>query len=123
MIMRRLTLLHATQFKTDSWTLAGHFRFGRAVPQTAIAATTSSQMGIMPIPGIASIISPGNNSQCQPKMRKSAVAVSRSTAHTMGGIGVAKKQIPSDSAAMTNARSSRFFEMPSAIGKPVPALG
>jgi hypothetical protein len=40
--------------------------FGRGVPKTAIAPTTSSQNGTTPTPGIASRTSPGKSSHCQP---------------------------------------------------------
>ena len=62
-----------------------YFNLGRAVPQTAIAATTTSQNGTTPTPGIASRTSPGNSSHRQPSTVKSKIAVTKSTAHTIGG--------------------------------------
>src|SRR5262245_15333878 len=84
--------------------------FGRGVPNTAIAATTSSQNGSTPNPGIASRASPGSSSHWRPKTKKSSSAVPISTTHTIGGKGVAKAPMASEAAAIAKARASRFLE-------------
>ena len=112
------------QQPTACWTIAGHgtgfslslflshFKFGLGVPQTAIAATTKSQKGSTPTPGIASITNPGRSSYCQPSTENSRAAVTTSTAHMAGGAKVKKPPMTSDIAAMANARASCFFEKP-----------
>ena len=84
--------------------------FGRGVPRTAIAATTSSQKGSTPNPGIASRASPGNSSHWRPKTMKSSSTVAMSTTHTSGGKGVANAPMVSERPAMAKARASRFLE-------------
>jgi hypothetical protein len=56
--------------------------FGRGVPKTAIAPTTSSQNGATPTPGIASRTSPGKSSHCQPSTTNNSTVVTTSIAHT-----------------------------------------
>ena len=85
-------------------------KFGRGVPSTAIAPTTSSQNGSTPKPGIASRASPGKSSHCRPSTMNSSSAVPRSTTHTIGGKGAAKAPMASEMPAMANARASRFLE-------------
>ena len=85
-------------------------KFGRGVPRTAIAPTTSSQNGSTPKPGIASRANPGNSSHCRPSTMNKSSAVPRSTAHTIGGKGVAKAPMASEMPAMAKARASRFLE-------------
>src|SRR5262245_7172136 len=81
----------------------------------AMATTTSSQIGATPTPGIASKISPGSSNQRQPSTTKRRVAVARSTDHTMGGAGAAKKEMASEIPAMMSDTASRCLERPSAI--------
>src|SRR5215467_16216627 len=73
--------------------------FGRGVPKTAIAPTTSSQNGTTPTPGIASRTSPGKSSHCQPSTTNNSAAVTTSTAHSIGGAKLAN-------APMTKASAS-----------------
>src|SRR5215475_13234225 len=91
---------------------ASHCRsnFGRGVPRRAIAATTSSQNGSTPNPGIASRASPGNSIHWRPKIMKSNSTVAMSTTHTIGGKGVANAPMASDADAVAKARTSRFLE-------------
>jgi hypothetical protein len=84
--------------------------FGRGVPKTAIAPTTSSQNGSTPTPGIASRTSPGNSSHCQPSTTNKSAAVTTSTAHPIGGAKLAKAPMTSDTPAMTTASASRHTE-------------
>src|SRR5215831_9779671 len=84
--------------------------FGRGVPKTAIAPTTSSQNGTTPTPGIASRTSPGKSSHCQPSTTNNSAAVTTSTAHPTGGANVAKAPMISDTPAMTKASASRNAE-------------
>jgi len=84
--------------------------FGRGVPTTTIAPTTSSQNGSTPTPGIASRTSPGKSSHCQPSTTNSSVAVTTSTAHPIGGAKLAKAPMTSDIPAMTKASASRIAE-------------
>ncbi len=63
--------------------------FGRGVPKTAIAPTTSSQNGTTPTPGIASRTSPGKSSHCQPSTTNNSAVVTTSTAHPIGGAKLA----------------------------------
>jgi hypothetical protein len=81
--------------------------FGRGVPKTAIAPTTSSQNGTTPTPGIASRTSPGKSSHCQPSTTNKSAAVTTSTAHPIGGAKLAKAPMTSDTPAMTKASASR----------------
>src|SRR6266404_6857041 len=96
--------------------------FGRGVPRTAIAPTTSSQNGSTPKPGIASRANPGNRSHCRPSTMNSSSAVPRSTTHTIGGKGVAKAPMASEMPAMAKARASRFLENLRVFEIGVPAL-
>jgi hypothetical protein len=84
--------------------------FGRGVPKTAIAPTTSSQNGTTPTPGIASRTSPGKSSHCQPSTTNKSAAVTTSTAHPIGGAKLAKAPMTSDTPAMTKASASRGTE-------------
>src|SRR4029077_4880704 len=84
--------------------------FGRGVPKTAIAPTTSSQNGSTPTPGIASRTNPGKSSHCQPSTANSSAAVTTSTAHPIGGAKLAMAPITSDTPAMTKASASRITE-------------
>jgi len=84
--------------------------FGRGVPKTAIAPTTSSQNGNTPTPGIASRTSPGKSSHCQPTTTNSSAAVTASTAHPIGGATLAKAPMASDTPATTKASASRDTE-------------
>src|SRR6516165_2950949 len=84
--------------------------FGRGVPRTAIAATTSSQKGSTPNAGIASRASPGNSSHWRPRTIKSSSTVAISTTQTSGGKGVANAPMASERPAIVKARASRFFE-------------
>ena len=97
-------------------------KFGRGVPRTAIAPTTSSQNGSTPKPGIASRASPGNSSHCRPSTMNSSSAVPISTSHTIGGKGVAKAPMASEMPAMAKARASRFLENLRVFEIGVPAL-
>src|SRR6516164_136999 len=84
--------------------------FGRGVPKTAIAPTTSSQNGTTPTPGIASRTSPGKSSHCKPSTTNNSAAVTTSTAHPIGGAKLAKAPMTSDTPAMTKASASRNTE-------------
>jgi hypothetical protein len=84
--------------------------FGRGVPKTAIAPTTSSQNGSTPRPGIASRTSPGKSSHCQPSTTNNSAAVTTSTAHPIGGAKLVKAPMTSDTPAMTKAIASRNTE-------------
>jgi hypothetical protein len=84
--------------------------FGRGVPKTAIAPTTSSQNGATPTPGIASRTSPGKSSRCQPSTTNNSTAVTTSIAHTIGGAKLAKAPMTSDTPAMRKATASRDTE-------------
>ncbi len=84
--------------------------FGRGVPKTAIAPTTSNQNGRTPTPGIASSASPGKSSHCRPSTANSSAAVTRSTAHPIGGAKLVKAPTTSDAPAMTKANTSRGTE-------------
>ena len=84
--------------------------FGRGVPKTVIAPTTSSQNGSTPTPGIASRTNPGKSSHCQPSTTNNSAAVTTSTAHPIGGATLAKAPITSDTPAMTKASASRNTE-------------
>jgi len=97
-------------------------KFGRGVPRTAIAPTTGSQKGSTPKPGIASRTSPGKSSHCRPSTMNSSSAVPISTAHTIGGKGVAKAPMASEMLAMAKARASRFLENLRVFEIGVPAL-
>ena len=97
-------------------------KFGRGVPSTAIAPTTSSQNGSTPKPGIASRASPGKSSHCRPSTMNSSSAVPRSTTHTIGGKGAAKAPMASEMPAMAKARASRFLENLRVFEIGVPAL-
>ena len=84
--------------------------FGRGVPKTAIAPTTSSQNGTTPTPGIASRTSPGKSSHCQPSTTNNSAAVTTSTAHPIGGAKLAKAPMTSDTPATMKASASRNTE-------------
>src|SRR5215472_14582262 len=84
--------------------------FGRGVPRTAIAPTTSSQNGSTPTPGMASRASPGKSSHCQPRTMNSSTAVTISSAHPIGGSKVVKAPMTSEMPAMTKASASCVFE-------------
>src|SRR6516165_3847144 len=75
--------------------------FGRGVPKTAIAPTTSSQNGSTPTPGIASRTSPGKSSHCQPSTTNNSAAVTTSTAQPIGGAKLVKAPMTSDTPAMS----------------------
>jgi len=84
--------------------------FGRGVPKTAIAPTTSSQNGSTPTPGMASRTSPGKSSHCQPSTTNNSAAVTTSTAHPIGGARLAKAPMTSDTPAVMKASASRNTE-------------
>ena len=84
--------------------------FGRGVPKTAIAPTTSSQNGSTPTPGIASRTSPGKISHCQPRTTNNSAAVTISIAHPIGGAKLVKAPMTSDTPATTKASASRNTE-------------
>ena len=100
--------------RLGSWPSAsgylGWLKVGRGVPKAAMAPTTSSQNGITPRPGIASSARPGSSNHCRPSTRNSRSAVTRSTAQVMGGAGVVKAPITSETPAMPTAIASCFFE-------------
>jgi hypothetical protein len=100
--------------RLGSWPSAsgylGWLKVGRGVPKAAMAPTTSSQNGITPRPGIASSARPGSSNHCRPRTRNSRSAVTRSTAQVMGGAGVVKAPITSETPAMATAIASCFFE-------------
>jgi len=124
-----LLTIHATIFGYNTaafFACAYHnfaSNFGRGVPRTAIAATTSSQNGSTPTPGIASRASPGNSSHCQPSIMNSSRAVPTSITHTIGGAGVAKAPMTSEMPPMRKARASRLFENLRVFEDAVSALG
>src|SRR5215468_3738831 len=84
--------------------------FGRGVPKTAIAPTTTSQNGSTSTPGIASRTSPGKSSHCQPNTTNNSATVTTSTAHTIGGAKLVKAPMTSDTPATTKASASRDTE-------------
>ena len=86
-----------------------------------MAPTTSSQNGSTPKTGIASRANPGNSSHCRPSTMNKSSAVPRSTAHTIGGKGVAKAPMASETPAMAKARASRFLENLRIFGVGAPA--
>jgi hypothetical protein len=100
--------------RPGSWPSAsgylGWLNVGRGVPKAAMAPTTSSQNGITPKPGIASSARPGSSSHCRPRTMNRRSAVTRSTAQVMGGAGVVKAPITSETPAMPTAIASCFFE-------------
>ena len=55
-------------------------------------------------------MNPGNSSQCQPSAAKSSRAVTKSTAHSIGGAKVKNAESASEKPAMAKARASRFLE-------------
>ncbi len=84
--------------------------FGRGVPKTTTAPTTSNQNGSTPTPGIASRTSPGRSNHCQPSTTNNSAAVTTSTTHPIGGAKLVKAPMTSDRPATPNASASRTTE-------------
>ena len=59
---------------------------------------------------MASRANPGNSSHCRPSTKKSSNAVTKSTPHAIGGSGVVKAPMTSETPAIPKAKTSCLFE-------------
>jgi hypothetical protein len=71
---------------------------------------------------MASRANPGNSSHCRPNTKKSSNAVTKSTPHLIGGNGVVKAPMTSETPAIPKAKTSCLFEYLRAFDDGVSAL-